>query len=139
MSLDEDARRLLERVGVLRHPCDLDLLIFFARHPHNLLASEQFAAFLGYGMKEIAASLDILLEAGFVTRTPNPAHAARMYVFSVDGQGSTGLPELLQLASTRDGRIALSWELRRRASHGTAGPVTRAERETPTGGKRGDR
>jgi hypothetical protein len=29
-------------------PCDLDLLIFFARHPRILLASEQLAVLLGY-------------------------------------------------------------------------------------------
>jgi hypothetical protein len=126
--LEQDARRLITGLDVLQHPCDLDLLIFFARHPHNLLTSEQFAAFLGYGMKEIAASLEVLLGAGLVTRTPNPAHAARLYVFTVDAASGGWLPQLLELASTREGRIAMIWELRRRASHGASGSVTRDER-----------
>jgi hypothetical protein len=120
MDQDHDARSLLDRIDVLRHPSDLDLLLFFARHPRSLLASEQLAAFLGYGVKDVAASLDLLLGASLITRTPNPSHAARLYVFSVDGPGGDWLPELLKLASTREGRLAIIWELRRRAS-GTIG------------------
>jgi len=40
----EQARRLVERIGVLRNACDLDLLLFFVRHPRALLTSEQIAA-----------------------------------------------------------------------------------------------
>jgi hypothetical protein len=108
MDQDEDVRRLLDRIDVLRHPSDLDLLIFFARHPRSLLASGQLAAFLGYGVTEVAASLDLLQEAALITRTPNPSHAARLYVFTVDGQVSDCWPELLTLASTRQGRVAMS-------------------------------
>jgi hypothetical protein len=36
----DDARRLLDRVAILRHASDLDLVLFFARHPHTLLAPE---------------------------------------------------------------------------------------------------
>jgi len=114
MDREHDAR-LLDRFEVLRHPSDLDLLIFFGRHPRSLLASGQLAAFLGYGVKEIAASLDLLLGAALITRAPNPSHAAQLYVFSVDGPGGEWLPELLKLASTREGRLAIIWELRRRA------------------------
>jgi hypothetical protein len=119
MDQNHDARRLLDHIDVLRHPSDLDLLIFFARHPRSLLASEHLAAFLGYGVKEIAASLDLLLGAGLIARTPNPSHAARLYVFSVDGPSGEWLPALLKLASTRQGRLAMIWELRRRASQAT--------------------
>jgi hypothetical protein len=122
MDLEHDARRLLDRIDVLRHPSDLDLLIFFARHPRSLLASEQLAAFLGYGVKEVAASLDLLLGATLITRTPNPSHAARLYVFSVDGRVSDWWPELLTLASTRQGRVAMIRELRRRASQAAGAP-----------------
>lgn len=116
MDQDQDARRLLDRIDVLRRPSDLDLLIFFARHPRSLLASEQLAAFLGYGVKEIAASLELLLGAALITRTPSRTHAARLYVLSVDASTDEWLPELLKLASTREGRLAIIWELRRRAS-----------------------
>jgi hypothetical protein len=127
MDQDHDARRLLDRIDVLRHPSDLDLLIFFARHPRSLLASEQLAAFLGYGVKEIAASLDLLLAAALITRTPNPSHAARLYVFSPDGPSGGWLPALLQFASTRQGRLAIIWELRRRAARAIGDPDARVE------------
>jgi hypothetical protein len=129
LDLEHDARRLLDRIDVLRHPCDLDLLVFFAKHPHTFLPSEQFAAFLGYGLKEIAASLDLLLKAGFVTRTPNPTSAAPLYVFSMAGPSEGWLPALLQLASTREGRLAMIWELRRRPSGGAARSAVPDERE----------
>jgi hypothetical protein len=115
MSVEDDATTLLDRIGVLRHPSDLDLLIFFARHPQALLSSEHLAAFLGYGAKEIAASLDLLVEGGFVSRTPHPKHAARMYAIA-DGSHGEWLPALLAMASTREGRLALIKTLRRRSA-----------------------
>jgi DNA-binding MarR family transcriptional regulator len=136
MDQDQDARRLLDRIGLLRHPSDLDLLIFFARHPRSVLTSEQLAAFLGYGVKDVVASLDLLLGAALITRTPNPSHAARMHVFSVDGPGGEWLPELLKLASTREGRLAIIWELRRRAS----GAIRDSQgRVPPDAAERGER
>ncbi len=107
----EDARRVLDRVEVLRHRSDLDLLIFFARHPRTLLTSEQLATFLGYELPQIAASLERLLQAGYLARSQHRAHAARLYVFSV-GTGSGGwLPALLNIASTREGRLNLLAQL----------------------------
>lgn len=102
-----DERRLLVAAGVLRHPCDLDLLLFFARHPRVLLASESLASFLGYDMKVIAQSLDGLLAAGLLTRRQAATHAARLYVFTGPGVEAEWLSELLQIASTRDGRRTL--------------------------------
>jgi hypothetical protein len=75
----EDADRLLDRIGMLRHPCDLDLLLFVARHPRTLITSKQIAAWLGYELKQIADSLEVLLEGGLRTRRQNPTHAARRY------------------------------------------------------------
>jgi hypothetical protein len=107
----EDARRLLDRIGVLQHPCDIDLLIFFVRHPRSLLASEALASFLGYELKEIADSLETMLAAGLLTRAQTPAHAARLYVFAIDdtrgGTNGEWLSALLNVASTREGRLAL--------------------------------
>jgi hypothetical protein len=131
-----DARRLLDGIGVLRHRSDLDLLVFFARHPRSLLASESLAAFLGYDLKEIAESLDVLLSAGLIARRQTPAHAARMYVFAADGPGGGWLPELLRLARTREGRLALREALMDRSPDGS-GPAagsqgrTRAARPGP--------
>lgn len=110
----DDAQRLLDRIGVLNNPCDLDLLIFFASHPRSLLASESLAGFLGYELKEIADSLDTLLAAGLLTRAQSSVHAARLYVFAIrDAKGSrdrptnSWLPSLLAAASTREGRLVL--------------------------------
>ena len=121
----EEARRLLDRIPVLKHACDLDLLVFFARHPRSLLASESIASFLGYGIKDIALSLDVLLGAGLLKRAQSPAHAARLYVFAPSG-GQVGpdggwLPALLEMASTRQGRLALRETLGRRSSEGPGG------------------
>jgi hypothetical protein len=69
----EDAERLLKRVALLRHPCDLDLLVFFARHPRALITSEQLAVWLGYELKQIADSLEVLLNADVLTRAQNPS------------------------------------------------------------------
>ncbi len=133
MDLEQEAHRLLGQLDVLRHPSDLDLLIFFARHPRSLLSSDQLALFLGYGVKDIAASLDLLLAAGFVTRTPNYKHAARLYVFAVNPPGGGWLPELKKLASTREGRVALIWAIRQRSSN-AGGPMSSVARADTNSG-----
>ena len=56
----DHAQRLLDRIAVLQHPCDLDLLIFLARHRCTLLGTEQLADLLGYDLTQIDASLDLL-------------------------------------------------------------------------------
>jgi hypothetical protein len=113
MKYDESAN-LLDRIGVLRNRCDLDLLIFFARHPTALLTSEQLANWLGHELRAIAASLDVLLDARLIRREQNPSHAARMYVFCSDSGGGGWWPSLLRLAKTREGRLALIEAMRSR-------------------------
>jgi hypothetical protein len=103
----EHARRLLNSIGFLRHRCDLDLLLFFVRHPRSLLTSDQIAAYLGYDLKRIGDSLDNLLTAKLLTRSQSPAHAARLYVFAVNGTSGGWLPSLVDAVSTREGRLAL--------------------------------
>jgi hypothetical protein len=110
-----DARDLLERIGALRHRCDVDLLVFFARHPRSLLTSESVAAFLGYDLTRIAESLEVLLSAGLLKRTLTPAHAARMYVFVEDGPHEEATHRLVELSSTREGRLAMREALGERA------------------------
>jgi DNA-binding MarR family transcriptional regulator len=102
----EEARRLLESAHILREPADFDLLVFFARHPRTLLASESLGALLGYELKDIARSLETLLESGLLKRTQTSAHAARLYVFATDAPREW-LPPLLKMAATRTGRVAL--------------------------------
>jgi hypothetical protein len=121
MKLDY-AKRLLDRIGVLQHPCDLDLLVFFARHPRTLLASEQLAVLLGYEFKQLAASLDLLVGAECVMRTSNQTGAAHMYLFDAGAPRHEWLPDLLQATSTREGRLALLGVLKRAESVSVATP-----------------
>jgi hypothetical protein len=104
---DDDVRRLLDLIGVLRQPCDLDLLLFFVRHPRALLTSDQIAALLGYDVNQLADSLDILMTARMVTRMQKTTGAARMYVFAGAESSVEWLPRLVELTSSREGRVAL--------------------------------
>lgn len=111
----DDANRLLDRIEILGNPCDLDVLVFFARHPRTLLSNNQLAVLLGCEFTQIAASLDVLQRAGLITVSENPIDVAQAYVFvTIADQGAGWLPDLLQLASTREGRLALVRALRER-------------------------
>src|SRR5690349_7801357 len=96
----DDARRLLDRTGILRNACDLDLLIFFARHPRALLSSELLATFLGYDLKKIADSLEVLVAGDLLERKQTPAHAARLYVLADGEANHEWIVSLLEFAST---------------------------------------
>ncbi len=122
-----EALRLLDRIGVLRNRSDLDLLLFFAEHPSSLLAMESLAAFVGCSHHQIAGSIEVLLAAGVLQRRQTPVHAARLYVFEPSGSVEGWLPELLDLASTREGRLALRFALAGRP------PVSERLSETSAG------
>jgi hypothetical protein len=115
----DHARTVLSRIPALQRPCDLDLLLFFAKHPRTLLAVEQLALLLGHQPNDIAQSLHVLLTAGLITRTQNPTRPARMYVFATGSTKGGSLPAVLELASTREGRLAL----RRALAHPPPGPT----------------
>ena len=100
----QDLRSMLDRIQGIRHACDLDLLVFFYRHPVALLASEQLVAFLGYDRERVAKSLEGLIEAGLLTRSPNPARAARLYVLKLHCLPGGLLEPFLEVAATREGR-----------------------------------
>ena len=55
----------------------------------------------------------MLIEAGLVTRSQNPTHAARMYVLEPERSGGS-LAALVSLASSRQGRAAIITRLRER-------------------------
>lgn len=115
--LADSARRLITQIDLLRQPSDLDLLIFFARHPRALLASEQLTAFLGCAPNDMAASLERLVDAGLITRRLTRGKAARLYELPLEPPSAGGwLPALLELASTRAGRLAMVDELRQRSA-----------------------
>ena len=98
----------------IKHLCDVDLLVFFARHPRALLASEQLAAYTGYSLQQIAESLEVLVHLGVLSRTTNSAHAARMYIFSLGG--SPGSPPAVSARVRRDARGPAGDEARAAAS-----------------------
>ena len=95
---------MLDRIQGIRHACDLDLLLFFYRHPCSLLTSERLVDLVGYDGERIAKSLDGLIEAGLLTRSINPAHAARLYLLKRHGHPGGLLEPLLKIATTRAGR-----------------------------------
>jgi hypothetical protein len=64
---DSLALQLVEAAG-LRDACDLDLLLFFSRHPRVVLSSEQLATYVGYELPQVARALDRLLGAGLLKR-----------------------------------------------------------------------
>jgi len=126
MTSQQQARRLLDELGIT-HLCDIDLLVFFARHPRALLASEQLAAYTGYNLQQIAESLEVLVRLGVLGRTTNSAHAARMYIFSVEGTHGGPPAALLELVAAREGRLAVKRELLHRSTDGDRGAVTSEE------------
>jgi AraC-like DNA-binding protein len=95
-------QHLLSSIGVLRHPCDLDLLLFFHRHPRSILTSERLAAYVGYDLVQLARSLDVLTTSGLLERSQHPTHAARLYVLKKPLAG--WLTSVLEIGSTREGR-----------------------------------
>lgn len=117
--------RLLEQASVLTRPCDLDLAVFFARHPRSLLSSDSLSAFLGYQIKDIADSLDVLLAAGILRRKQTSAHAARLYELTIESSEAEWLERVMALAATRHGRLALLEEIARRRLH------TRVPKDAP--------
>ena len=131
----EEARRLLEGAHILREPADFDLLVFFARHPRTLLASESLGALLGYELKEIARSLEALLESGLLKRTQTSAHAARLYVFAADAPHEW-LPPLLKMAATRTGRVALRQVLANRPRERPASGLSSNTEDATRAGQR---
>ena len=109
---DPTAVRLVEAAG-LRDACDLDLLLFFSRHPRVVLSSEQIAAYVGYEIAQVARALDRLLETGLLRRTLTQGASGRMYVLEVDS-AEEWFASLRRVCATPEGRNALKLLLRQR-------------------------
>jgi len=115
--------RLVEAAG-LREACDLDLVLFFSRHPRVVLSSEQLATYVGYEVPQIARALELLIGAGFLKRASSQGASGRMYVLEVD-HVEAWLEPLRRLCATPDGRHALrAWLKERRR----AGPAANGRR-----------
>jgi hypothetical protein len=108
------AVQLVEAAG-LRDACELDLLLFFSRHPRVVLSSEQLATYVGYELPQVARALDRLLGAGLLKRALNQGAPGRMYVLEVD-HAEQWLDPLRRMCATPDGRHALKVLLKQRQS-----------------------
>jgi DNA-binding MarR family transcriptional regulator len=120
MRKSKDIEHVFDQAG-LRHPCDLDLLRFFQRHPRALLTSEQLAACVGYDAQQVGTSLARLIGAGLVTRSQT-LNSARKYVLTSGATNGAWLTSLLEVAATQDGRRALLQALDARARRSPGGP-----------------
>jgi DNA-binding MarR family transcriptional regulator len=113
---------LPDRIGCLGHPCDLDLLLFFYRHPKAYLQSERLAEYVGYDLPQVERSLETLMTAGLLRQSPDSTGPARLYVLTRSGSPLGGwLSSLLQIAATREGRLAVIHALKQRRSPGLTG------------------
>jgi hypothetical protein len=121
-------RELLDRIDVLRHPCDLDLLLFFHRHPRAFLTSEQLAGYAGYSLAQIGDSMDVLIGAQLLRRSATQAQSARMYHLTTGGPHGGWLQSLQAIAANREGRRQLRQALKVRSAEA---PVGRARVEKP--------
>lgn len=112
---------LLDRIGCVRLPCDLDLLLFFDRHPRAYLMSERLAAYVGYGVPQVTQSLETLISTGLLRRSPDSPHTARLYVLTPDSALGGWLSSLLRFAGTREGRLVVIDALKQRQTSGPSG------------------
>ncbi len=113
---------LLHRIGCLKHPCDLDLLLFFSRHPRAFLISERLAEYVRYDLPQVERSLETLITARLLRRSPNSTHPAQLYVLTPGSTLGGWLSPLLRIAATREGRLAVLHALKQRSSPGPSGP-----------------
>jgi DNA-binding MarR family transcriptional regulator len=117
----KDIGPALDTIGVLGHPCEFDLLLFFYRHRRALLIPEDLARFLGYDVQQVERSLEILIGAGLLKESSRGTEHARMYVLMPGGAHGKLLRSLLQRGATREGRSEVISTLKeRRSSHSTA-------------------
>src|SRR3954469_20342360 len=98
------AEDVLATIGVLRHPCDLDLLLFFRRHPRAMLTSDRIAAYVGYPLDRVERSLDRLSDTRLLERSQHRTDGARLHVLPPPGEW---LAALLEAGTTPRGRREL--------------------------------
>src|SRR2546426_8724069 len=99
---------LLHRIGCLRQPCDLDLLLFFSRHPRAFLLSERLAEYVGYELPQVAQSLETVITAGLLRRSPDSTHPPPLYLLTpgrTPGGGVSSLPRIAPPPESRPAAI----------------------------------
>src|SRR5687768_11910609 len=133
----ETIPHLLDRVAAIHSRCDLDVLVYLFRHADALVTGEHVAAAVGCGLKQVAGSLDSFVFAGLLKRKVSQADGPGMYVFAVGRPADGPLATLLQLASTRPGRLQILEALAGRMPQPGRGPsVDREGDDVPTRDKR---
>jgi predicted transcriptional regulator len=113
----ESVHRLLDGINAIRDQTDLDLLLFSFRHPHALLTVDQLAAAVGHDRARVEASLAALIAAGLLGQLQRPTRQAYIFAFRPDEEERTAaVTSLLEIASSRSGRLALLEALHERAT-----------------------
>jgi DNA-binding MarR family transcriptional regulator len=112
----KDIGDLLDRIGCLKHACDLDLLLFFHRHPLAFLFSERLAAYVGYDLPQVTQSLRTLITAGLLRRSRDSIRPEQLYVLTRGSPLAGWLSSLLRIAATREGRLAVIHALEQRTT-----------------------
>src|SRR2546429_9457824 len=98
---------LLDRIGCLKHPCDLDLLLFFDRHPRAFLIRERLAEYVGDDLTQVEDSLETLITAGLLRRSPDSTHPAQLYVLTRGSTLGGGASSALRIAAHPQGRATV--------------------------------
>jgi hypothetical protein len=97
-------------LNLLGCPCDLDVLIFFLRHPSVLLTVDDLASRVGYDVHDVGASIEVLIAKGLLEYSKERAESrqseAVLYRFMLRRWDAIRGP-LLWLASSADGRRSL--------------------------------
>ena len=118
-----DAAPELALLDALARPCDLDLLLFFGRHPRAILTLDDLVSRVGYDIDQMAVALDVLQGAGLLTwskRGPEDAAGQpRLYLLTPGTWGGL-LPAFLWVAVTPEGRWALRRALETMPARGNA-------------------
>jgi hypothetical protein len=97
-------------LNLLGCPRDLDVLIFFCRHPNALLTRDDLAARVGYNVHEVGTSIEVLIAAGLLGCSGDAAERPRSEAFLyrlMPGRWDAILGPLSWLTSSADGRRSL--------------------------------
>src|SRR5207249_9294596 len=112
---------LLDRIGCLKHPCDLDLVLFCERRPRAFLIRERLAEYVGYDLTQVEHSLETLITAGLLRRSQDSTHPAQLYVLTRGSTLGGWLASLLRIAATREGRLTVIYVLKQREASRRSG------------------
>jgi len=94
-----------------------DVLAFLDRHGTNLVSAEQIARLIGHDKGAVGAALEKVTSAGLVQRSRS-SQGVRLYRLHPmkDPSQQHSFKDLMNLASTRSGRILLIRTLQQRAN-----------------------